>query len=52
MAAALNLVGKYDEAITALDEVMADPQLHPQLKSFAQAEKVRAVQAKEKQAKP
>jgi tetratricopeptide (TPR) repeat protein len=52
MAAAMNQVGKHDEAIAALDEVMADPQLHPQLKSFAQAEKVRAVQAKEKKAKP
>ncbi|MCW5980279.1 MAG: tetratricopeptide repeat protein [Bryobacteraceae bacterium] len=51
MAAALNAAGKHDEAIAAVDEVMADPQLNPQLKNFAQAEKVRAVQAKEAKSK-
>ena len=43
----MNQAGKHDEAIATMDEVMADPQLNPQLKNFAQAEKVRAVQMKE-----
>lgn len=51
LGAALNLSGKHDEAIAVLDEVMADAQLHPQLRSFAQAERLRAVQAKEAKSK-
>jgi tetratricopeptide (TPR) repeat protein len=47
LGAAYNLAGKHDEAIKVLDEVMADAQLHPQLRSFAQAERLRAVNAKE-----
>jgi tetratricopeptide (TPR) repeat protein len=51
LGAALNLAGKPDEAITALDEVLNAADTHPQLKSFAQAEKVRAVKLKEAKAK-
>jgi len=51
LGAALNLSGKHDEAIAVLDEVMADAQLNPQLRSFAQAERLRAVQAKEAKSK-
>lgn len=47
LGAAYNLAGKHDEAIAVLDEVMADAQLHPQLRSFAQAERLRALKAKE-----
>jgi len=43
---ALNKAGKYDEAIAVLDKVMATPDINPQVKQFAQAERVRAVTAK------
>ncbi|HTM50395.1 MAG TPA: tetratricopeptide repeat protein [Bryobacteraceae bacterium] len=49
---AYNLAGKYDDAIAILDKVMADPKAHPQIKQFAQAERVRAVQGKGGPAKP
>jgi tetratricopeptide (TPR) repeat protein len=52
LGAVYNLSGKPDEAIAVLDKVIAQPDLHPQLKQFAQAEKVRAVQAKSGGAKP
>jgi tetratricopeptide (TPR) repeat protein len=38
--------GKPDDAIAILDKVMAMPNLHPQIRQFAQAERVRAIQAK------
>jgi tetratricopeptide (TPR) repeat protein len=37
---------KYDDALAALDKVMAMPNLHPQIKQVAQAERVRVIQAK------
>jgi tetratricopeptide (TPR) repeat protein len=46
LAAAYNLSNKPDEAIALLDKLMAQPDLHPTIKQFAQAEKVRATQMK------
>ncbi len=46
LGAAYNLAGKHDDAIAVLDKVMTMADVHPQIKQFAQAEKVRAVQAK------
>ena len=43
---ALNKAGQYDEAIAILDKVMATADVNPQIKQFAQAERVRAVTAK------
>ncbi len=43
---ALNKAGQYDEAIAVLDKVMATPDVNPQIKQFAQAERVRSVQGK------
>ena len=45
---AFHQLGKYDEAIAQFDKVMANPNLTPQLKQFAQAMRVRAVQARDK----
>ncbi|MDQ6706089.1 MAG: hypothetical protein M3Z85_08990 [Acidobacteriota bacterium] len=52
LAAADNQLGKYDDAITVLDKVMAAPDAQPAVKQFAQAEKVRATQGKAKGTKP
>lgn len=49
---AYNLAGKPDDAIAILDKVMANAEVHPQIKQFAQAERVRAVQAKGGPPKP
>ncbi|MBI4873982.1 MAG: hypothetical protein HY822_05035 [Acidobacteria bacterium] len=46
LGAVYNLAGKPDEAIAMLDKVMAVADLHPTIRQFAQAEKVRATQAK------
>jgi tetratricopeptide (TPR) repeat protein len=46
-AQALNKGGKYDEAIAVAEKVMAIPNVNPAFKQFAQAEKVRAFQAKQ-----
>src|SRR6185369_15470629 len=46
LARAYNMGGKPDEAIAVLDKVMASPETPTQIKQFAQAERVRAVQAK------
>ena len=43
---AYNAAGKSDEAIAILDKVMADTNVHPQIRQVAQAERVRAIQAK------
>lgn len=43
---AYNLAGKHDEAIAVLDKAMAVTDAAPQIKQIAQAEKVRATQAK------
>lgn len=50
LAAAYNLSGKPDDAIATLDKVLADPALNAQVKQIAQAERARAVQAKNKAA--
>ena len=47
LSSALNLAGRHDEAIAVLDELMADPQLNPQIRDFAQAERLKAVKAKQ-----
>lgn len=52
LGAVYNMDAKYDQAITVLDKVLAMTEVHPQIKQFAQAEKVRAVQAKAGGAKP
>jgi tetratricopeptide (TPR) repeat protein len=44
--------GKPDDAVAILDKVMAMPNIHPQIRQFAQAERVRAIQAKGKSAAP
>lgn len=46
MASAYNLAGKFDEAIAAADDVLADPQLNPVLRQFATQEKLKAAQSK------
>jgi len=46
LGAAYNQAGKYDDAIAILDKVMSQADVHPSIKQFAQAEKVRATQAK------
>jgi tetratricopeptide (TPR) repeat protein len=52
LGAVYNLTGKYDEGIAVLDKVMAATDVHPQVRQFAQAERVRAIQAKTGGAKP
>lgn len=52
LGAAYDQAGKYDDAIAVLDKVMADPKASGPVKQFAQAEKVRATQAKTGAAKP
>ncbi len=49
---AYNAAGKSDDAIAILDKVMADTNVHPQIRQVAQAERVRAIQAKGNGAKP
>jgi tetratricopeptide (TPR) repeat protein len=49
---AYNQAHKYDDAIAILDKVMAGADVHPQIKQFAQAERVRAIQAKGGPPKP
>jgi tetratricopeptide (TPR) repeat protein len=46
LGAAYDQAKRYDEAIAILDKVMAMPDVNPVVKQFAQAERVRAVQAK------
>ena len=45
-AAALHDAGKNDEAVAILDKVLADPQLHPQIKAVAESIKKQAAAAK------
>ena len=52
LGAVYNLAGKHDEAIALLDKLMAQPDVHPQIKQFAQAERARAFQMKAAGAKP
>jgi tetratricopeptide (TPR) repeat protein len=49
---AYNVAGKPDDAVAILDKVMAIPDLNPQIRQYAQAERVRAIQAKGGGAKP
>jgi len=44
--AAYEKAGQHDNAIAVLDEVINDPNVHAQIKQFAQAEKARAIEAK------
>lgn len=46
LGAAYNAAGKPDEAIAILDKALATADLHPSIKSFATAEKEKAVKAK------
>lgn len=48
MGDALHQLGKYDEAIAAFDKVMTSANSTPQVKQFAQALRVRSVQARDK----
>jgi len=52
LATAYEGAGKYDEAIAILDKVMAQSDVNPTVRQFAQAERVRALQAKGGGAKP
>lgn len=52
LAAADNAAGKPDDALAVIEKVMAAPDVHPQIKSVAQAERVRATQLKNKGAAP
>jgi hypothetical protein len=46
LAAAYDQAKKPDEALPILEKVMAMPDLHPSVRQFAQAERVRATQLK------
>lgn len=48
LGAVLYTTGKYDEAIAVFDKLLATPNLNPQIKKVADAERLIAVQAKEK----
>lgn len=48
LAAAYAKLGKYDDAISTLDKVIAMPELNAQVKKIAQAEKDRTLQLKQK----
>jgi tetratricopeptide (TPR) repeat protein len=48
LASALQSAGKNDEAIALCDKILADPQLHPQIKAVTQNVKQAATQAKGK----
>lgn len=52
LGAVYNMTGKHDEAIAVLDKVMNDPEVHPTIKQFAQAERARAYQMKQAAQKP
>lgn len=52
LASVYDQAGKPDEALAVLDKVMDMPDLHPSIRQFAQAEKVRATQIKSGGAKP
>lgn len=52
LASAYDQAKKPDEALPILEKVMAMPDLHPTIRQFAQAEKVRAMQLKSAGAAP
>jgi tetratricopeptide (TPR) repeat protein len=49
LASALQSGGKFDEAIAVCDKVLADPQLHPQIKQIATSIKTQSTANKAKQ---
>lgn len=52
LAASYNQSGKPDLALATVDKIMAMPDVNPRIKSVAQAERVRATQAKSGGSKP
>ncbi len=48
LASAYDQAGKYDEGLAVLARVLAMPEVNPQVKQYAQAEKIRAEQGKAK----
>jgi tetratricopeptide (TPR) repeat protein len=52
LASAYDQAGKPDDALPLLEQVMKTPDAHPQVKSVAQAERVRAMQIKQKASAP
>ncbi len=52
LAAAYNASGKPDESLPIIDKLMSMPDVNPQVKSVAQAERVRAMQLKNKGGSP
>jgi tetratricopeptide (TPR) repeat protein len=52
MASALESEGKHDEAIAICDKIMADTQIHPQIRQVAQAIRAGAIQAGGKNTTP
>jgi tetratricopeptide (TPR) repeat protein len=52
LAQVYNQAGKPDDALALLEKIMATPDLHPSIRQFAQAERVRAMQIKSAGAKP
>jgi tetratricopeptide (TPR) repeat protein len=46
LATAYDAAGKYDDALVILDKLMAQADLNPTIRQFAQAERVRAMQGK------
>lgn len=52
LGATYNLAGQPDNAIALLEKLLATPDLHPQIRQVAQAERARAIQAKGGGAKP
>jgi uncharacterized protein HemY len=52
LAAAYNQTNKPDDALALIEKVMAIQDLHPSIRQFAQAERVRATQMKSGGAKP
>jgi tetratricopeptide (TPR) repeat protein len=51
-ASALQSAGKYDEAIAICDKIMADQQVHPQIRQVAQAIRATAIKAGGKNTTP
>jgi tetratricopeptide (TPR) repeat protein len=47
LATAYNNLSKWDDALTTVQPVLADPQVHPSIKQFAEREKERAAKGKE-----
>lgn len=52
LAAVYNKENKYDDAIALCDKIMAEQNVHPTIRSIAQAERARALQSKNGGAKP